>query len=234
MGLADFFSAIAGGFSGFLQPGVAFMLVPLFAYLVAEAWDAPPPWRAAMAGRRALMLGLAFAFGFAVALALLVAALGGGSPLLRHLNVLRQLGALAIVLTGLSLLASFCRPGPVWANLPRPEGLWGCWLLGIACGLNWTPVIGPALAKVVVAQAADGGMLLLAGYVLAQVLPFLLAAAALWGLVVILARQDVRGVAGGVAASAVLVLCGLLMLTGAWRTAVLALASGSAAIAGLG
>jgi len=230
MGLTDIFRAIAGGFSGFLQPGVALMLAPLLAYLIAEAHDAPPPWRPRRAGSRALMLCVAFAFGFAVALAVLVAALAGGSPLLRHLGVLRQVGALAIVLTGLSLLASFCRPGPVWANLPRPGGLWGGWLLGVACGLNWTPVIGPALAKVLVGQSRQGGAASLAAYVLAQALPFLLAAAVLWALTAILARRDARGVAGGVIASAILVLCGLLMLTGAWRAGVLALASGASAL----
>lgn len=233
MGLTDIFRAVAGGFSGFLQPGVALMLAPLLAYLVAEAYDAPPPWRPARAGARALMLCVAFAFGFAVALAVLVAALAGGSQLLRHLNVLRQVGALAIVLTGLSLLASFCRPGPGWASLPRPGGLWGGWLLGVACGLNWTPAIGPVLSGVLVghSQGRAGGVALLAGYVLAQALPFLLAAAALWALAALLAHRDARGVAGGVVASAILVLCGLLMLTGAWRTGVLALAP---AVPGLG
>ncbi len=230
MGLTDIFRAIAGGFSGFLQPGVALMLAPLLACLVAEAYDAPPPWRPRRAASRALMLCVAFAFGFAVALAVLIAALAGGSPLLRHLGVLRQVGALAIVLTGLSLLASFCRPGPAWASLPRPGGLWGGWLLGVACGLNWTPVIGPALAKVLVGQSRHGGAVSLAAYVLAQALPFLVAAAALWGLTAILARRDARGVAGGVIASAILVFCGLLMLTGAWRAGVLALASGASAL----
>lgn len=236
MALPDTIIALAGGLKGFAQPGVALMAAPLLAYLIAEAYDAPPPWRPTRAAGRSLLLTLAFAFGFAAAMAVLVAAFASGSPLLRHLDVLQQVGALVLTLTGLSQLASFCRPGPAWARLPRPGGLWGGWFLGVACSLNWLPAMGPVLGDIVRRQASgpEGAMLLLALYVLAQVTPFLLAAALVWGLTALLARADVRGVAGGIVASAVLVLCGLLMLTGVWRSLVLDLATRAPALTGFG
>lgn len=223
MVMADVAAALAGGFSGFLQPGVALMLAPLLALLAAEACDAPPPWRPARTAQRAFAMAAAFALGFAPAVILVAASFAGSSPVAGWLEVLRQIGALALVLTGLSLLASFCRPGPAWTSLPRPGGLWGSWLVGLACGFNWLPAMGPALRGIVarMAEAGSGGMALLAAYALAMAAPFVLAAGMMAGLAVLLAARDARGAGPGLAASAILVLCGLLMLTGLWHTGVL-------------
>lgn len=228
--------SLVGGFTGFLQPGVALMLAPLVLFLAAEAHEAPPPWRPRRAATRAFMLSLAFALGFAAAMAVLVAGFAGVTSLTRHLGVMRQIGALIIVFTGLSMLASFCRPGPQWARLPRPGGMWGGWLLGIGCALNWPPALGPVMGGIVrqLGAGGDGAMIMLSVYVVALATPFLLAAALIWGLAALLAHRDARTLTAGVMASGALVVCGLLMLTGAWSRLALAIATAAPSSMALG
>ncbi|MFC3265629.1 cytochrome c biogenesis protein CcdA [Camelimonas abortus] len=229
-------NSLAGGFAAFLQPGIFLMAAPHLALLAAEACEAPPPWRPRRAARRALLLSAAFALGFALALAVVAAGFAAATPLAGAAELPRQLGALAIVLTGLSLLASFCRPGPAWMRLPRPAGLWAGWLAGVACGLNWPPAAGPALQAILVSLGAGsaGGVVQLALYALAASLWFLAAAVVIWLLAAAFRALDVRPVGPGVFASAALTLCGLLMLTGAWRHGVLALLHWRPALGGAG
>jgi cytochrome c-type biogenesis protein len=63
---------------------------------------------------------------------------------------------------------------------PKPVGLWGAYVMGLAFAFGWTPCIGPILAAILSVAAAEAtvtkGAMLLAVYSAGLGIPFLLAA----------------------------------------------------------
>ncbi len=64
--------------------------------------------------------------------------------------------------------------------IPKPVGLWGAYVMGLAFAFGWTPCIGPILAAILSVAAAEAtvtrGAGLLAVYSAGLGIPFLVAA----------------------------------------------------------
>jgi cytochrome c-type biogenesis protein len=147
-----------------------------------------------------------------------------GSELFQYRAVLdRVLGALVIVLGlgFLGLLPSLQRTVR-FSRLPSP-GLAGAPLLGVLFGVGWTPCLGPTLAAVqtmAYTQASAGrGALLTAAYCAGLGVPFVLTGLAFrraLGAFAVVRRHYVvvMRVGGGL-----LLVVGLLLLSGLWETA---------------
>jgi cytochrome c-type biogenesis protein len=177
---------------------------------------------------RAVTGALLFVLGFSALFATYGFAFGQvGFVLLHHKQVLAQvLGAMLIVL-GLMFAGVFDRfsfAGRIVKPSIRPRvGLASAPVLGVLFGVGWTPCIGPTLSAVLLLGVTTGmaarGALLAFVYGLGIGIPFLLVAFAVERGVAIFgfARRHARMISriGG----ALLIVVGLLEVTGAWATA---------------
>jgi cytochrome c-type biogenesis protein len=79
---------------------------------------------------------------------------------------------------GLTRIGFLMREGRL--PIPRPVGLWGAYVMGLAFAFGWTPCIGPILAAILSVAAAEAtvakGAGLLAVYSAGLGVPFLIAA----------------------------------------------------------
>jgi cytochrome c-type biogenesis protein len=100
----------------------------------------------------------------------------------------------------------------------KPVGLWGAYVMGLAFAFGWTPCIGPILASILAVAASEAtvtkGAGLLAVYSLGLGIPFVVAAVAIEPFAAFLARfksqlhrvEQIMGV--------LLILTGIMFLTG--------------------
>ncbi|MGY1681746.1 cytochrome c biogenesis CcdA family protein [Geodermatophilus sp. SYSU D01176] len=173
--------------------------------------------------RGRMVLGaVLFVLGFTAVFVTISTAVGGLGRLLLQYNdeITRVLGVVT-VLVGLGFLGWLPLLQRTKRVAFRPAtGLAGAPLLGVVFGLGWTPCLGPTLAAVqnlAFQQATAGrGALLGLAYCLGLGVPFVLVAlGARWAMgATSFLRRHARAVTrfGG----AVLVVVGLLLVTGAW------------------
>ncbi len=174
-------------------------------------------------GRGRLLAGsLLFVAGFSAVFVSFGALFGGlGRLLLEWAPVLSRVAGVVVILMGLSFLGAvpwFLRERRL-RHRP-PAGLAGAPVLGIVFGLGWTPCLGPTLAAVntlAYTQASAGrGAILAFAYCLGLGIPFVLVALGVRRALSFsaFARRHARTVmrTGG----ALLILLGILLLTGWW------------------
>lgn len=175
----------------------------------------------------ALIHSVLFVLGFSlVFMTMGVVATAAGATIARALPWLNRGGGGVMILLGLYIAGILRLPAlarGVHVQLEsRPAGAIGSLLVGIAFGAGWTPCIGPILASILLYTSLEAtttqGMMLLGTYALGLGIPFIAASVSFnWFLV---GSRKARGWIGPLqqGAGVLLVVIGLLMVTGRFAT----------------
>jgi cytochrome c-type biogenesis protein len=221
-------AALIAGALSFLSPCVLPLVPPYLVYLAGASLERLADAERKGAARRDMVLAaFLFVLGFStVFVALGAGASAVGAVLRVHANTLAIVAGIAIIIMGLHFLGLT----PIaWLNrekrldIPKPVGLWGAYVMGLAFAFGWTPCIGPILAAILAVAASEAtvakGAGMLAVYSAGLGIPFIIAALAVEPFAAFLTRfrahlGTVEKVMGGL-----LVLTGIAFLTGFVTTA---------------
>jgi cytochrome c-type biogenesis protein len=178
-------AALLAGLISFLSPCVLPLVPPYLIYLTGATIEHVANDETEQSSRRAVMISaLIFVLGFSTVFVALGASASFVGSLIRAWSAqLSIVAGIVIILMGLHFLGLtriglLMREGRLTA--PKPVGLWGAYVMGLAFAFGWTPCIGPILAAILSVAAAEAtvgkGALLLAVYSAGLGVPFLLAA----------------------------------------------------------
>ncbi len=191
------FYALFAGLVSFLSPCVLPLVPPYLVYLAGTSLERlaekePPP----RVRRDTVLAAVLFVAGFSTIFVALGASASAIGALVRfYSNELAIVAGIAIIVMGLHFLGLtpirfLYRQARV--EMPRPVGLWGAYVMGLAFAIGWTPCIGPILAAILAVAASSAtvgkGAGLLAVYSLGLGVPFVIAAFAVEPFAAFLAR----------------------------------------------
>jgi len=178
-------AALIAGLVSFLSPCVLPLVPPYLIYLTGASIEHLENKESAAASKRAVMISAAlFVLGFSTVFVALGASASLVGSLIRAWSAqLSILAGLVIIVMGLHFLG-LTRIGLLMREgrlpIPKPVGLWGAYVMGLAFAFGWTPCIGPILAAILSIAAAEAtvtkGAALLAIYSAGLGIPFLIAA----------------------------------------------------------
>ena len=152
--------AFLAGLLSFVSPCVLPIVPPYLAWLAGVSFeDLRSEVPTAAQRRRVVLSAIAFVLGFAtVFVALGATASVIGKTIAQYFDVLSVIAGVIIIVMG----------------------LWGAYVMGLAFAFGWTPCVGPVLAAILFVAGSEGsavrGAMLLAVYSLGIGLPFVLAA----------------------------------------------------------
>ncbi|HET7632204.1 MAG TPA: cytochrome c biogenesis protein CcdA [Gemmatimonadaceae bacterium] len=173
--------------------------------------------------RFALLHAALFVLGFSmVFVAMGVAASAVGRTLLVHRQWLARAGGAVIIVFGLYLAGAFNIGFLARDTRPhlrsKPLGYLGTVVVGMAFGAGWSPCLGPILGSILTFAATAGdagrGAVLLSAYSLGLAVPFLVSAVALEELIGFAQRNRARLAWLTRASGVLLVVVGVLLVTG--------------------
>jgi cytochrome c-type biogenesis protein len=178
-------AALLAGLVSFLSPCVLPLVPPYLIYLTGATIEHVANEETPSTSKRAVMISAAlFVLGFSTVFVLLGASASLIGGLIRAWSAeLSVVAGLVIIVMGLHFLG-LTRIGLLMREgrlpIPRPVGLWGAYVMGLAFAFGWTPCIGPILAAILSIAAAEAtvvkGAGLLAVYSAGLGIPFLIAA----------------------------------------------------------
>jgi cytochrome c-type biogenesis protein len=217
-------AALVAGLVSFLSPCVLPLVPPYLIYLTGATIEHVANDETASSSKRAVMsAALMFVLGFSTVFVALGASASLIGAVIRAWSAeLSILAGIVIIVMGLHFLgltriALLMREGRL--PIPKPVGLWGAYVMGLAFAFGWTPCIGPILAAILSVAAAEAtvtkGAMLLAVYSAGLGIPFLVAALMVEQFSTLFARMK-RHLANVERAMGVLmILTGIGFLTGA-------------------
>lgn len=220
-------AAFGAGVASFLSPCVLPLVPPYLCFMAGSSLEELTNETGDRALRRRVVISsLLFVAGFATVFVALGASASAVGQLLRdYLDVLAKVAGVIIIIMGLHFLGVFkfalLNADTRYQHKDRPRGMLGSYSIGLAFALGWTPCIGPILAVILAFAASEEsvakGAFLLAVYSAGLGVPFILAALGLnWFLAFFKRFRAYLGVVEKVM-GALLVVVGVMFLTGAMQ-----------------
>ena len=210
--------SFTAGLLSFLSPCVLPLIPSYVSFITGLSLDDVQRSR-----RVTLVHSLLFIAGFTIVFLILGAtATVLGQVLLRQRDWVGRIGGVLVIVLGLYLLGVF-NIGALGADrrihiANKPLGYLGTLLVGMAFAAGWTPCIGPILGGVLTYTASSAdlnrGLVLLFAYSLGLAVPFLLAALMIDRFMELFQRYRGALVWMSRASGVLLVIVGLLMITG--------------------
>ena len=206
--------AFLAGLISFVSPCVLPIVPPYMAYLAGLTFDELQSEERGAEATRRLVLAVFVALGATASVV--------GQAIAQYFDVLAIVAGAIIIVMGLHFLgvfriALFYREARVQVNR-KPTGVLSAYVMGLAFAFGWTPCVGPVLAAILFVAGAEGtaarGALLLAIYSLGIGLPFLLAAVFATRFLGWAARFKRHMHKVEMAMGGILVLTGILFMTG--------------------
>lgn len=170
--------AFGAGFLSFISP-CCLPLYPAFLSYITGMSVGELKNENAMLQKRSMLHTLFFLLGFSA----IFIAIGFGTSLVgsfftQYQDLIRQLGAIFIVIFGLVVVGifqpEFLMKDRKFEFKNRPSGYLGSSFIGMAFAAGWTPCTGPILASVIALAASNpgSGMLYMIAYILGFAIPF--------------------------------------------------------------
>jgi cytochrome c-type biogenesis protein len=217
------YAAFAAGLISFLSPCVLPLVPPYLVYLTGATIEHVQNDEEEQASRRAVMIAaLVFVLGFSTVFVALGASASYIGGFIRAWSAqFSILAGVVIIIMGLHFLGLtrigfLMREGRL--TTPKPVGLWGAYVMGLAFAFGWTPCIGPILAAILSVAASEStvtkGAGLLAIYSAGLGVPFLVAAFMVEQFSSVFARMKKHLATVERVMGVLLVLTGIAFLTG--------------------
>lgn len=184
-----FVGAFVAGLLSFLSPCVLPLIPSFITYITGLSFaDIQSEHPTHKVRQQTIVHSLLFIAGFTFVFVLLGAsATFIGGFLQEHMNVIRKVGGVLIVVFGIHVSGLV----PIHLLLgekrfqvhSKPAGYLGSFLVGLAFAAGWTPCIGPILASILMVAATEEtvtkGILLLFTYSMGLAIPFFLSSLAM-------------------------------------------------------
>ncbi|UOY93562.1 cytochrome c biogenesis protein CcdA [Ectobacillus sp. JY-23] len=174
----NLFLAFGAGFLSFISP-CCLPLYPAFLSYITGMSVSELREEQGMLQKRSMFHTLFFLIGFSI----VFVAIGFGTTFIGELfnnyqNLIRQLGAIFIVVFGLMIIGvwtpKFLMSDHKFTFKSRPSGYFGSIIIGVAFAAGWTPCTGPILAGVIALAATnpESAMWYMVAYILGFAIPF--------------------------------------------------------------
>ena len=228
--------AFFAGFVSFLSPCILPVVPSYLAFISGLTLGELSDHATTGVRRRAAVHSTLFVLGFSlVFMTMGLVATSFGAAIAQALPWVNRVGGVVMILFGL-FIARMLRMPALYRDLrvhvkTQPVSAFGSLAVGVAFGAGWTPCIGPILGSILLYASLESTMVegtaLLAAYAVGLGAPFIVASVFLNWFLAGSARARARMLPLQRVAGAVLILIGLLMVTGRF-------ASMTAFLAGMG
>lgn len=176
----NIFLAFGAGFMSFISP-CCLPLYPAFLSYITGMSVGEVKAENSLLRRRSLLHTIFFLIGFSI----VFIGIGFGTTFLgsffnNYQDLIRQLGAILIIIFGLVIVGifqpKFLMKDKRFEFKTRPAGYFGSLLIGLAFAAGWTPCTGPILGAVLSLAVSEPGsaMYYMIAYILGFAIPFLI------------------------------------------------------------